>query len=883
MRKTIPRALTRLLFVGGWLCVSNVASAEAPFAFERTPGKLPKDVVPESYSAQIIPDIEQHRFSGTESIEISVRRSTSRIVMNALNLEIEQASLSGGKHQGLTLAPVLDAEQQTLSFTLAKPLAPGRYRIDLRYKGEINKQAEGLYYDKYPTANGDRVLLGTQMEPTDARRLLPCWDEPSFRASFKLAVDLPAHFKAYSNTPAEQISVLPNGLQHVQFKPTPKMASYLVVLVAGELDRIQASQDGTEIGVVAPIGKQESSGYALKISQDLLHYYNDYFGIEFPLPKLDQIATPGGFQGAMENWGGIVYNETTLLYDPKKSSDSTKQRVFLVVAHEMAHQWFGDLVTTAWWDNLWLNEGFASWMETKATDHFNPDWDFWLRANDDRETAMALDARKTTHPIQQPVRSESEANDAFDQITYLKGQSFLRMLETYLGADDFRRGIQAYMRKHQYSNTTTADLWASLATASGKPVAKIANDWTTKPGFPVVNVDAVCEGGQRRITLTQEQFSLDGAPDKSRIWNIPIEIGVVGDSGKIDTQYLLLTKKQATIQRPGCDGALVLDPNAVGYYRVQYSPRLFDAISSHFGHYSASVRLKTLSDAAALVAANRLDAGAYLGLLPKIADEPKVAVWDTALNTIASFDNLLRGDALRPAFQRYAVQLLSPKFSQLGWAERQGEPLQDRELRRKLISALGDYGDTAVIAEAQRRFQTFLKQPESLTGDLADAVIVIAGEHADESTYDALSSLAQKALTTEEKVRYYRGLTAARDPKLGERSLALALSEQVPPLIGPRILALVANGGEHERLAWDYARAHGDELIKKVAMFARNRYFPNIVGSANDVIFADELEAYVKTHLEPAAMTEALRTSDAIRLRAGRKQRLISQLTPLLK
>jgi len=871
-----------LAAVASFSVLSLPAQAEAPYSFEATPGKLPKDVVPESYAVHIVPDLTTYRFSGTETVEITVKKPTSQIVLNALNLEIEQATLRGSKLAEVTLTPKLDAEQQTLSFALAQPLPAGRYTLAIAYRGVINAQPEGLYYDKYTTAAGEKVLLGSQMEPTDARRLLPCWDEPSFRAQFQLSVDLPTKFKAFSNTPIQKTIALGNDKQRIDFGATPKMASYLVVLVAGELERISGQQDGTQIGVVTTEGKQATAAYSLKISQQLLHYYNDYFGVKFPLPKLDQIATPGGFQGAMENWGGIVYNETALLYDPKKSTDSTKQRVYVVVSHEMAHQWFGDLVTTAWWDNLWLNEGFASWMETKATDHFNPDWDFWLRANEDRETAMALDARKTTHPIQQPVANESEANDAFDQITYLKGQSFLRMLETYLGADDFRTGIRAYMQKHSYSNTTTADLWAALEKSSGKPVAKLASDWTSQPGFPVVKVDAVCESGQRHITLTQAQFSLDDTTTSDRLWSIPVEIGTVGGKAADKASYTLLQGRSTTVTRPGCDGALVLDPGAVGYYRVQYAPALFGALSAQYAKLPASVRLKLLSDTWALVAADRQQASAYLDLLSKLGTETKAAVWDAAIDGLGRLDTMMHGEALREPLHRYAIALLAPKFAQLGWTVKPGEPFQATELRAKLLRELGDYGDKAVIAEAQKRFQAFLIKPESLPASIIDPVVRIAGRYADTATYDALLTLAQKALTSEEKSRYYGAIGSAEDPKLAERSLPLALSADVPPLFANRMVSLVSLAGEHEQLAWAYAKAHGDELVAKVAMFGRNRYFPTIVSGSSDPAVADDLEAYVKAHLPPEALTETHRTVDAIRIRAKLKARVLPQVAPIL-
>ncbi|MDB5804933.1 MAG: aminopeptidase [Betaproteobacteria bacterium] len=472
------------------------AHAEAPYQFGATPGKLPKDVVPVQYAAHLVPNIADSTFLGSESIEIDVLATTAKIMLNVDNIEIDAASLAGKNIGEIKLTPRIDQQQQTLSFHLEQPLAPGRYKLALKFHGLINREARGMFHVNYKVGNADKTMIATTMEPTDARRLLPSWDEPSFRAAFKLTVDLPAHLKAYSNTPIEKQEKIDGGLQRTWFGVTPKMPSYLVVLVAGELERVSAKQDGVDIGVVTTEGKRDSAAYPLAVSRDLLRYYNNYFGLPYPLAKLDQIAIPGGMNGAMENWGGIVYNEAALLYDPKKSPDSVRQTTFSINAHEVAHQWFGNLVTMAWWDNLWLNEGFASWMSTKATDHFHPEWRPYLDSLVERENVLNLDARKTTHPIQTPVLNELQAANAFDSITYGKGQAFLRMLEAYLGEEPFRKGIRAYMASHQYSNTTSADLWAALEKASGKPVEQLASDWTTQPGFPVVKVEQVCEDGK---------------------------------------------------------------------------------------------------------------------------------------------------------------------------------------------------------------------------------------------------------------------------------------------------------------------------------------------------------------------------------------------------
>src|SRR6266480_2279081 len=351
------------------------------------------------------------------------------------------------------------------------------------------------------------------------------------------------------------------------------MSSYLNVFCAGEFDAIESEGDGVKLRITTTKGKAESGRYALEATAQILRYYNQYFGIPYPLPKLDQLAIPGGFGGAMENWGGITYYEAALLFDPANSSAATKQRVYEVIAHEVAHQWFGDLVTMAWWDNLWLNEGFASWMGTKCTARFNPQWEVWLekgvprdptrRVGIAKEQAMEGDARSTTHPIQQPIATEAEANSAFDDITYKKGQSFLRMLESFLGEDVFREGIRRYIAAHKYSNSTTADLWNALSESSGQPIAEIAAGWTEQPGFPVVNVKREADG---KVRLTQERFTVNFKNAPSLEWKIPLTYSVIGQA----PASLLMTGESEHLQNIPADRALKLNVRGAGNYRVEY-------------------------------------------------------------------------------------------------------------------------------------------------------------------------------------------------------------------------------------------------------------------------------------------------------------------------
>src|ERR1700744_6372415 len=441
------------------LLLSGSARAEAPFSFDATPGKLPKVAVPSHYAIELAPDLQALTADGSEVIDIEVRETTWRLQLNAANLTITEASIDGGAQRAEV---ALDPRAETATLTFPTALTKGPHKLRLVFTAKINPFGRGLFFADYPTEAGSKRMISTQLEPADARRIFPCWDEPAFKATFALTVTVPQDFLAVSNMPIAHEEAAAPDLKRIAFQPTPKMSSYLFVFSTGELERLTADADGTTVGIVTTKGKTEHGRFALENAVKLLGYYNDYFGVKYPLPKLDLIALPGGYGGAMENWGGITFFESRLLFDPATNADTARRAIFSIMAHEMAHQWVGDLVTMGWWDNLWINDGFASWTQEKAAERFYPQWHTWLNGYGQKQYALSLDARRTSHPIQQRVADQSEAMTAFDGITYNKGQALIRMLENYLGEDAFRAGIRSYMAAHGYANTTTAALWQAL-------------------------------------------------------------------------------------------------------------------------------------------------------------------------------------------------------------------------------------------------------------------------------------------------------------------------------------------------------------------------------------------------------------------------------------
>jgi aminopeptidase N len=854
--------------------------AERPFNFKETPGKLPKEVVPTEYSIRIVPNIDKLTFTGAETVKLHVGSPVHQLVLNALELEITEACVDGN---ALPKAAIKIAKKkELLVISLQSELAPGDHNLALSFSGKINQQGQGLFYMDYQEQGSGtkKIMLGTQFEATDARRFFPCWDEPVFRARFQLTAVVPENWLAVSNMLAESEKKIAGG-KEVRFAATPPMSSYLNVFVAGELDLIESQSGPTQIRVIATKGKAELGRYALEATAQILQYYNDYFGIAYPLTKLDQIALPGGFGGAMENWGGITYYESALLFDPKNSSAETKQNIYEVLAHEIAHQWFGDLVTMAWWDNLWLNEGFASWMGTKCTAHFNPQWEVWLRRNLPRdptrrvgiakEQAMEGDARSTTHPIQQRVATEAETNSAFDDITYKKGQSFLRMLESFLGEDVFRDGIRRYIAAHKYSNSTTADLWNALSEASKKPVVEIAAGWTEQPGFPVVKVKREAE---RKVRLAQERFTVNFKNAPPLEWKIPLTYSVVGEA----PATLLMTSKVDDLQNIPADRAIKLDVNGTGNYRVQYDDPSWDLLLQALPRLSVEDRVNLLSDAWAFVQADRAPVSLYLGLVEKLPPSTELAEREQVINVLDFINRLLEGSPELEKFQRYAQSLLRPTFETLGWEAKDDEPPAGGNLRASLISALGHFNDAEIISGCRERFEKYLAHPASLAPDLRPPVLAVVGRYADEKTWTKLHELGLRTTSIEQKQNYYSALAEAIDPALVKKTLPIALTDELPTSRAVFLVAGVARDSGHPDIGWDFAKANMKALLAKTDAVGANQYAPSLFTFFSDDSRANELKTYAKNNLPPASVPEVAKVADEIQFRAEFKRRLVSQL-----
>jgi aminopeptidase N len=841
----------------------------APFSFDSAPGRLPKDVVPLSYEVAVVPDVGSLSFAGTETIRLQFRTATATVQFNSLNETLSQVRLDGKPVKAVTS----NDQQQLTTVTLTHP-AVGLHTLSFSYRGKIETQPQGLFAQKYSKpAGGEGLLLSTQMEATDARRMFPCWDEPAFRAYFTLTVTVPAAWATVSNMPISHRAVH-GDLATVRFQRSPKMSSYLVEFSGGELRALSAQRGGTRFGVWAVAGQEQDGAEALANAQEILADFNDYFAYPYPLPKLDSIAVPGGFSGAMENWGAITYNDQALLVSPS-SSMADRQTVFSIQAHEMAHQWFGDLVTMGWWDDTWLNESFASWLGSKETAARRPAWHWWEQEDDSRESAMAADARATSHAIEQHVTDELQAFNSFDSdITYNKGEILLRMLEAHLGEDVFRQGIRAYIKTRAYSNAAAADLWNALAEASGKDVAQIAAQWIEKPGFPLVSVAGACDAsGNRTLTLTQRRFLMNGAGGDDTHWQVPLKIR----AGHAAPRSALLNSQSQRIEGGRCDEPLSVNADAIGYYRVDYDAATLAINTRMFSTAPDGDRIALLDDQWALVNSGSAQLSSFLGLASAMGGDRDARAWQQIARALGVIEYAERGSPGHAAFTAYARALVKPVADSLGWDATPQETPDVNDLRDTLLRDLSRWGDESTIDAARRRFAAFLQDPAKVGADAQATLLAIVGQNADAATFERLHALAKTTVDETTKERYYTALARVRDPQLAPQVVQIALSDELPPqanTLARRLVFAVAR--EHPQLSWEAYRGNLAQLMKSTASVEQSvRIAEQTPAVYWDAVPLDELEAWVRTKIPAEAADNLARAMESARFLSKQKRSLV--------
>ena len=860
-------------------CASSRPHAPETAAIARAdpghiPTQLPLSVRPLHYSISAVPDAANLRFTASSLTDIQVLEPTDTITLNAADLELHTVTLTDadGRPRRPTRVST-DEAAQTASFRFADRLAPGRYRLAIDYSGRINTQAAGLFALDYQTEQGPKRALFTQFEAPDARRFFPSWDEPQFRTPYDLSVTVPAGQRAIGNMPEAGRQALPDGRTTVTFRTTPPMSSYLLFLAVGEFDRITTTAAGTEIGIVTRRGAGEQGRFALESSARLLPWFNDYFGTPYPLPKLDNVAGPGSSQffGAMENWGAIFSFESILLVDPAITTEARRQSIFEVAAHEMAHQWFGNLVTMAWWDDLWLNEGFASWMATKATTALHPEWEPQLDIIDGREGAMQLDSLQTTHPIVQRLTTVEQISQAFDAITYRKGEAVITMLEDYVGEEAWRNGVRGYIARHRLGNTQSADLWRAVEQASSVPVTAIAHDFTLQPGVPLVRVEsAECVGGQTRILLRQGEFSRD-RPDKAPlVWQVP----VVASAGGRPLRALVVGGSSLT-NVPGC-GTLVVNYGQAGYYRTLYAPALLERLTRGYARLRPIDQLGLLADNWALGLAGYQSPAAALELVEAAPADAHARVQSRIAGILSQIARMYEDDpANRERLARYAYARLEPAMRRLGWSARPGERAADAVLRNELIDVLGFLGHPATLAETRRRFAA--DDPSIAAGPLRATLLGIVAYHADAAAWQRLRAMARDERNPLVRSQLYGLLGGVRDEALARRALELALTEEPGATNSSRIISAVA--AVHSELAFDFALRNREAVEALVDVSSRSRFLPGLAAGSADEATIARLEDYAGRHMTPESRAPADRAIAGIRDRLRVRRERLPEIT----
>ena len=836
-------------------------------------GQLPQTVVPLLYDIQVRPDAKAMTFSGTETVTIDVKQATRTIQLNAADLSIASATFDGRAASVKT-----DAAAQLVTVTLPAMASVGRHRIAFAWTGKINQSASGLFAIDYANADGSSSrMLATQFEAPDARRFAPMWDEPAFKAKFRLSAVAPGAQLAFSNMPATSVTKQADGTQLYRFGETPLMSSYLLFLGMGDMERKTVMAGKTEIGIISRKGVVDQGDYALAAAKDLLAYYNDYFGQPYPLPKMDMIAGPGSSQffGAMENWGAIFYFENELLFDPKRATESGKQRIYTVDAHEMAQQWFGDLVTMAWWDDLWLNEGFASWMEGKSSGVLVPAWKSEAAAvSSEREGAMGIDATAATHPIIRKVATVEQIGEAFDGITYSKGQAVIGMLESTLGPDVFRKGIRSYMAKYKYGNTVTEQLWAELAAAAGKPVAEIAHDFTLQGGVPLVTMTrASCTGGVTTATLTQGRFALDTASRVPQTWHVPLVVSTLGGA---QTSTIVTGAAPAAVEIRGC-GTVVLNRGKGSYTRVMYDDPGHAAIVRDYAKLDLADRLGTLGDDFALAAGGYQDLSRYFAVMAKVGPDADPLEWSSVAGGLGRLIGLYDDTPLEAPLRARSTAILAPVLARIGFEAKSGESPLASNLRETLVGRLGADGDAGVADRARRYVAALATDPTAIPPAIRQPILSTYAINATPAEWDALLALTKAETSPVAKNRFVSLLGAARDPATAGRALALLKSDTITAPQKAGLLRAVA--GAHPDMAFDWAVANRTLVESFLEASTRSGYIVGLGAGSNDPAMPGKITAFADKYLAAESRGGAKRALSTIAVRKAAADRLRAAVT----
>jgi puromycin-sensitive aminopeptidase len=778
---------------------------------------LPNHTSPISYNLTIHPDLESFTFSGKEIIKIKIDKDTKKITLHSKDLDIETVKYISKNDEQFATKITYDTDRETTTFYFKKIIKVGEGKLLIVFSGIISDNLSGFYRSRYLLNGGEKYLATTQFEATDARRAFPCFDEPAHKAIFEVSLIIPENHTAISNTLPINIQEHSAGFKMVSFAPTPIMSTYLLAFIVGEFEYIEGYLDDIQIRVFTTPGKSHQAKFALEVAIKSLEFYNKYFNIPYPLSTLDLIAIPDFRAGAMENWGAITFRESALLVDEEHTSISNKKWVAVVIAHEIAHQWFGNLVTMHWWTDLWLNEGFASYMENLCIDNIFPHWHIWeLHLADNRYSqAIQIDSLKNSHPIEVEVHHPNEINEVFDMVSYQKGSAMIRMLASYLGEEKFRDGLRYYLKKHSYKNTKTIDLWEAFEKVSNKPIKRVMNSWTSQAGFPLVTLTS---NSKKLLGLKQERFfssrvsrrdlSAQAGNKKEKIWQIPVSYNIPDNKEQMN-KTILIDKKNISLSEKIIGK---INTEETSFIKVCYNKETLEFLEKEIlkGKMNILDRLGIVRNIFALAEGGYIDTPTALELSLAYKNEKEYIVLAELAYNINKIHNLIRDEKFIDKYNLYALSFFSPITKEIGYKKKKNEKYSDTLLRNLAISQAAFYGDKKIIKEAKTIWKN-----NKIEADIRSLIYNIVARNGSIKEWKIFEKMHRESEIHEEKDRCARALTQFKDNELLEKTLEFIMSEEVRDQDTPILLSSTWYNVYGQSLTWQFIKRNWKEIVRR--------------------------------------------------------------------
>ena len=809
--------------------------------------RLYPTIQPLRYKISLAPDLEKFTFTGEETVLFKIEKDTNTITLHAAELTLEKVILKEGENEykGTVL---YNEEEETVTITFDHILTVGEHALSIEFHGVLSERMRGFYRSQYEVNGEKRYMATTQFEEAEARRAFPCIDEPSAKAIFETTLVVPTHVTAVSNTVVQE-EVVEGELKRVSFTPTPKMSTYILAFIVGELEYVEShTKEGVQVRVFTTPGKKDQARFALSVATKVLSFYQNYFAIEYPLPILDLIAIPDFDAGAMENWGAVTFREAALLIDEQHSSLANKQWVALVIAHELAHMWFGNLVTMEWWTYLWLNESFATYIEYVAINELYPQWDLWnqfivVEHND----ALQLDSLVNTHPIEVPIRDMDELKEIFDEISYAKGASVLHMLASYLGKEVFRDGLRVYLKKHAFGNAVTEDLWEAFEEVSNEPIGQMMQSWTKKPGYPILKVDRE----DTALQLSQQRFYSSRISQQNEkdttTWEIPSTIKTPEHEEKF-----LMKGNSLTLPLNPLPWAKINAGEAT-VIRVMYPEALYEGLKEavQSGELPEIDRMGILRDAFDAAKAGLLSTTAALSLAKAYTLDDAYTVWANLTGNIAEVGNILsHKEGTASLYNPFAKALFSKIADKVGWEKKEGESHTQSLLRGIVLRAYAKYGDEKTIATAKELFEKSLAGG-FLDPDIRSVVYNTVAQYGGNDIFLKLKEKYEKEPLHQEKNRIGLAMTVFEDETILQQVLDWCFSGAVRSQDTPRFILAMFGNPKGQHLAWNFVKVHWEEFVTR---YEGQHSFTRLIDGAGEMASlkaAKDIEQFFADHPTP--------------------------------